>query len=184
MGFANPQHSHSSDLSQTVKGWRGPSFIQTHYKLDIEILSHHSPYINSPQQPWGGEIKSGGCSETTGPVNEIRKRKATRVWKKKQMNKKCWLRINIDDLVSGRQSEQSACERLLLPGSARRDLFFCFCGVKFLNGLESTWSLSGKHEWPCSIGRLCRMQAQKTNTLIRFCNALGERGATGFACVL
>lgn len=65
--------------------------------------------------------------------------------------------------------------------SARRDLFFLFSflffvfGVKFLNGPLVHWGLSGKHEWPCSVGRLHRKQAQKTHTLIRFSKASGGR---------
>lgn len=64
--------------------------------------------------------------------------------------------------------------------SARRDLFFLFCFVfcfrcQILNGPLVHWGLSGKHEWPCSVGRLHRKQAQKTHTLIRFFKGSGGR---------
>lgn len=133
------------------------------------------------ENPEGVEIKSWGCWETT--MKAISTRKDTTWHRSQELKKKDdvighWLRINIDDLVSGCQTGLSTCESTCLLCSLWQMLpvfFFCFCCVKFLNGLRSTWGLLGKHEWPCSIGRLYRIQAQRTHTLIRFCKAPGER---------
>lgn len=76
--------------------------------------------------------------------------------------------------VSGCLSGQSTEEAEVFLVSARCDLVFAFVVSSFLTASGSL-SLTGKHEWPCSVGSNHRIQAQRTHTLIRFCKALGER---------
>lgn len=133
------------------------------------------------ENPVGVEIKSWGCWETT--MKAISKRKDTTWHRSQELKKKMmllaigWELILMIWFQVVRLGWALVSQHASSVVSDRRYpfFFFCFCCVKFLNGLRSTWGLPGKHEWPCSIGRLYRIQAQRTHTLIRFCKAPGER---------